>query len=262
MDIELTVNGFVDTVSFADDEIESIHIPILRKITDQAGDGKGTGVVMLGAPPGAGKSTLAAFWEMMSKREDQFVTLQSLSMDGFHYPNTVLRSTSGWRDGIKHPLIELKGAPETYDVSALVETVRRLKRGKRARWPVYDRNLHEPVPDAIMVTAPVVVIEGNWMLLDEPGWRSLSDLANLRIFLETREALVRDRLVQRKRRGGASSTTAEAHYARTDAPNIRRALENRLPADITLRLSSIDDGQHMKLVSDVDLGTPTKGVAD
>jgi pantothenate kinase len=141
----------------------------------------------------------------------------------------------------------MKGAPETYDVRALCAAVEQLKHHGTATWPRYDRNIHDPVPDAITVTAPVVVIEGNWVLLDEPNWRDLRAMADLSIFLEADEALVRERLIRRKARGGYTLPEVEAHYERSDKPNIERVLSRCLPANITLRWNTDDQDERITM---------------
>lgn len=244
MEIELTVNGFTDVVSFAETEIAAVHRPILNQLHALAAGMDRRLVVLFAAPPGAGKSTIAAFWAWLSQQDANLTPIQTLAIDGFHYPNRYLLAQSIERDGKTMPLKSIKGAPETYDVQALCQAVVALKEVAEITWPVYDRTIHDPVPDAMMVTAPIVVIEGNWVLLDEPAWRPLRDMADLGIFLAADEALVRERLIQRKARGGTPMPEVEAHYERADSPNIERVLSCSLPADIRLRWQADERGKH------------------
>ena len=85
-------------------------------------------------------------------------------MDGFHHYNVWLEA---------HNLRAYKGAPETFDVDRLAQHLRQIKEGD-GTWPQYDRQTHDPVEDAIVVTAPVVIVEGNWLLLDDERWRTLT----------------------------------------------------------------------------------------
>lgn len=52
---------------------------------------------------------------------------------------------------------------------ALCQAVAAVKNVEEITWPVNDRTIPDSVSDAMMVTAPIVVIEGNWVLLDEPA---------------------------------------------------------------------------------------------
>ena len=122
----------------------------------------------------------------------------------------------------------LKGTPESFDVTKLRQSLEAI-RTQDIPFPLYDRNLHDVVEDAISVSAPIVLLEGNWLLLDRPEWNLPGDI---RIFIDAEESLLRDRLIRRKMRGGASAEEASAHYQRTDGPNIRLCRKCRRPADI------------------------------
>lgn len=234
MELELTVSGFAERVVFADEEIDTLHRPLLLRLTRLAAAAPPPFIVLLGASAGAGKSILATFLEWLSRQHDELMPAQALSLDGFHFPNHELRQRSITRDGREYGMQDYKGAPESFDLAGLQSKLEALRRGERVRWPLYDRNIHDPVADAIAVTAPLLVVEGNYVLLDAPGWRDLRGLADFGIFLEADMALSRERLRRRKVRGGYASDLAEKHYARSDGPNTRLILKNRLPADLTL----------------------------
>ncbi len=234
MEIELTVSGFAERAVFPAAEVESLHRPLLRRLTRLAADAPAPFVVLLAAPAGAGKSILAAYWEWLSQQDDSLLTAQALSIDGFHLPNDILRQRKILRDGREHLLHDFKGAPESYDLAGLRSKLKALRQGRTTRWPLYDRNIHDPVAEAIAVRARLLIIEGNWVLLDEPGWRELSGLADFSVFLELDLALARERLRRRKQRGGYAKDWIEGHYARSDGPNTQRILTRRLPTDVTL----------------------------
>ena len=236
MKIELSINSFSDELTFPDADVNEVHRPLLNLFESRLAEANGRAVILLAAPPGAGKSSVAAFWAWLSTYDMASASVQDVGVDGFHYPRRYLESQTIVRDGQTIPLASIKGAPETYDAAALCGAVAALKSRACVRWPRYDRTVHDPVPDAIDVTAPIVVVEGNWLLLDEPPWRSLNDIADLSIYLETDEASVRDGLINRKIRGGVSRPLALTHYDTTDRPNIERANSQRLSADIELSM--------------------------
>ena len=96
------------------------------------------------------------------------------------------------------------------------------------------------VEEQLPVTDPIVLIEGNWLLLREKGWAELSHSADLTLVLRARENLLRERLLRRKMQGGLSREEAEAFYRTGDGVNIRRCLEESGPADLALLLQ--EDG--------------------
>ena len=234
MELELTVSGFADQVVFNDGEVETLHRPLLRRLTRMANDAPGPCIVLLGATAASGKSILAAFWEWLSQQDEDLMPAQALSIDGFHFPNRIMKQRSILRDGREQVMHDYKGAPESFDLAAIRGKLEALRRGERLRWPLYDRNIHDPVADAIEVTAELLIIEGNYVLLDAPGWRELRGLADFGVFLEVDKALTRERLRQRKVRGGYPDEWVVGHYARSDGPNTHLILERRLPADVTL----------------------------
>ncbi len=257
MEIELTVSGFAERAVFPDEEVEALHRPLLQRITRLAADLPAPFVVLLAAPPGAGKSILAAFWEWLAKEDDSLLLAQSLSIDGFHFPNRILKSRRIQRDGREYALHDFKGSPESYDLAGLRGKLAALRRGNAVRWPLYDRNIHDPVAEAIAVQEPLLIIEGNYVLLDAPGWRELRGLADFGIFLELDLALARERLRQRKQRGGYSRAWIEGHYARSDGPNAQRILEQRLPADVTLVWRQTSTHCGWQMVADTPTGEKT-----
>ncbi|EKJ8217380.1 nucleoside/nucleotide kinase family protein [Citrobacter sedlakii] len=225
MKIGLTVNGLDVTAHYHDDEIEIVHKPLLRQLAkiNAAHTGQRT-LIFLCAPPGTGKSTLTTFWEYLCQQDASLPTIQTLPMDGFHHYNAWLEA---------HNLRASKGAPDTFDVDKLARNLRQIREAEGA-WPQYDRQTHEPVENAIPVTAPLVIVEGNWLLLKEPRWQALAEFCDYSIFIRAPEEALRSRLIARKLAGGSSQGDAEAFYERTDGPNVRRVLQNSRSADLTL----------------------------
>ncbi|HGN9372554.1 TPA: nucleoside/nucleotide kinase family protein [Citrobacter pasteurii] len=228
MKIELTVNGLQVEAHYHDDEIENVHKPLLQQLAKiHAINSQRRTIVFLCAPPGTGKSTLTTFWEYLSRQDPGLPEIQTLPMDGFHHYNS-------WLDA--HNLRAYKGAPETFDVDKLAQNLRQIREGEGS-WPQYDRQKHDPVEEAITVTAPMVIVEGNWLLLDDERWRALAEFCDYSLFVCAPANALRTRLVGRKLAGGVSQTDAEAFYERTDGPNVRRVLEHSLPADLMLEMT-------------------------
>lgn len=238
MEYKLFVNGFETTINFNPYEVEEIHRPIISLLTELYRKKNQRILCLYAAPPGTGKSTSTALWEVLSKECKSFDEVQTLSIDGFHYPNQYLSSHSIVKSGEEISLISIKGAPETYDVILLEEQVRKISNGKKVKWPYYDRNIHNPIDNAVEVVAPIIVVEGNWVLLKEEGWSRLKDYANFSVYHDAEEHMLRNRLIERKVRGGVSIQEAEMHYKHSDSLNIKRVRENHLEADATIKWNS------------------------
>ena len=232
---ELEVNGFKYEAFFSQNEIDNIYIPLLKNITNlRQRKGKRI-IVFLAAPPATGKSTLALFLEKLSKETVNITPIQSLSLDGFHYHNDYLYSHKIIIDAIEHSLYEIKGMPETFNLKSFRQSLEKLKI-ENIKWPIYDRTIHEPVIDKVEVNADIILIEGNWLLLDEDEWRDLKSFCDYSIFIECEESLLKNRLIQRKIKGGLMQGEALEFYERTDKKNVIRVMNNRIPADLTLKM--------------------------
>lgn len=227
----LDVNGHTVEAFFTREAVEEVLDPLLRALDEMVEEKGSRLLVFLAAAPGTGKSTLASFLEARYEELDLGHMLQACGLDGFHH-------TNAWLD--EHNLRSKKGAPETFDVDAFKEKLNQLGSQSELSWPVYDRKLHEPVEDGINIEGDIVLIEGNWLLLDEEPWSELIDYADFTIMVTATEAQLKERLISRKTRGGISREDAEAHYARTDGPNIERVHTSSQEADLVLVMN--DDG--------------------
>ena len=235
MRMTLPVNGFDVEARYDDATVETVLLPLLAEIGARARAVPGRLIVFLAAPPATGKSTLAALLERLAAQAPELPRIQAVPMDGFHFHQDYILSHTVTRGGETIPMKRVKGAPDTFDVEKLRRTLLRA-RHEDVLWPGYDRRLHDVVEDATAVTAPALLVEGNWLLYDAPGWRGLPH--DFSIFIEAREALLRERLIARKMRGGLSREEALAFYRETDGPNVRLCMDRRLPADAALEMTA------------------------
>ena len=68
-------------------DLDETHLPLLRPMgTGAWRQERGRLIILLAGPSGAGKSVLAGLWEQLASQGRIDVSLQSLPMDGFHYP--------------------------------------------------------------------------------------------------------------------------------------------------------------------------------
>jgi len=235
MKIMLTINGLETEAHYSDREIETLHKPLLQHFAKIASRNSPTRtIIFLSAPPGTGKSTLTTFWEYLSRNLPDIPQIQTLPMDGFHHYNSWLQEQG---------LRASKGAPETFNVEKLAENLQKLREAE-VSWPQYDRKLHDPVEAAIQVTAPIVIVEGNWLLLDDPRWRALGKACDFSLFIDAPAHTLEQRLVNRKIAGGLTAEEAEAFYRRTDGPNVDRVLNHSREADLRLHMDE-QGGYHL-----------------
>lgn len=176
-------------------------------------------LVAVAGAPGSGKSTLA---EALAGRLDDAVLVP---MDGFHLDDRVLTARG---------LLARKGAVETFDAEGFATLVRRLAvPGSEVVFPVFDRSREIAVAGAGVV-APhhrIVVIEGNYLLLDRSPWNGLR--YDLRIWLDVPEAELERRLIARWQGHGKDARQIAAHLE-NDLANARIATRRSGWADLSL----------------------------
>jgi len=169
----------------------------------------GRRILGLVGPPGAGKSTVAQ--QLVEALGGAAVLLP---MDGFHLANVELARLG--RAG-------RKGAPDTFDAAGYVALLQRVRAQREGivYAPEFRREIEEPIASAIPIAAevPLVVTEGNYLLLDQHGWGGVRPLLDEAWFVEVDEAVRRRRLVERHMRFGRSEADARAWEAGTDQPN-------------------------------------------
>lgn len=126
-------------------------------------EGRRRFLVAIAGPPASGKSTLAT-----RLAQDIGQGSKVVAMDGFHRDND-------WLDA--HGLRDRKGAPETFDVAAFTELLEILAASEGGDVPGFDRDRDCVVPamDRVAASDRILLIEGNYLLLDRPGWRDLEN---------------------------------------------------------------------------------------
>lgn len=184
---------------------------------------------------GSGKSTLAQ--KLAQATTDRHgLACQVVAMDGFHLTNAELEARG---------LRPVKGSPPTFDAGRFIELLRRLRHSPDEAHPapIYSRKLHEPVMDALTIPPQtrVVIVEGNYLLLDEEPWRQARALLDEVWFLDVEIETCLSRVRGRHLRGGSDAATAEAKIARNDRPNAQLIWKSREAADLLIRAGMLDD---------------------
>jgi pantothenate kinase len=203
---------------------------ILRSIAEiaavvrDAADKRHRTIVGIAGSPGAGKSTIA------DALVRSIPSAALLPMDGYHLPQA--------------RLVELRrrdrmGAPDTFDVSGFLETLAELRiSGGPVFAPGFDREIEEPVPNAIAIQPEldIVVVEGNYLLHDAGGWEAAAPQLDVTFFVDVDRDLRLRRLIDRHIRFGKSPEAAHAWALGPDETNARLIEATSARADHLIRL--------------------------
>jgi pantothenate kinase len=196
----------------------------VARIAGLVAGGRRTLLGLAGAP-GSGKSTLA---QTLAEAFPGRAVI--VPMDGFHLAQAELE---------RRGLAARKGAPDTFDGAGYVALLRRLKSTASSETvyaPEFRREIEEPVAGAIAVTPdiPLVITEGNYLLLDTPPWQEVRALLDEAWYVDVDDALRRERLVQRHIAFGRSPAAARDWMQHTDEPNARQVAASRQRADAAI----------------------------
>ncbi|SFG26495.1 Panthothenate kinase [Palleronia marisminoris] len=182
--------------------------------------------VAVAGAPGSGKSTLAdQLLEQVDAEQPGRAAI--LPMDGFHYDNIYLEPRG---------LLPRKGAPETFDIGGFQSALSRLSDGSGSpvAVPVFDRTL-EIARAGARVIGPetrLVIVEGNYLLLDRPGWRDLRRYFDISVFLDVPLEVVHRRLLGRW--AALSPEAAALRVEENDLPNARQVIAGSMAADFLM----------------------------
>ena len=185
-------------------------------------------VLGIAGAPGSGKSTLVE--RLADDLNASFPGRAAiLPMDGYHFDDRLLEA---WGKRAR------KGSPDTFDVGGLVQMVQRLKANAETQIavPVFDRDIEIARAGARMIdqSAEIILVEGNYLLLDESPWSDLSGLFDLEILIDVDEAELARRLEARWVHYGLDANAIRAKLEENDLPNGRRVMRGSRTPDYRL----------------------------
>ena len=174
--------------------------------------------------PGAGKSTLAA---LVAARLG--AAAAQVPMDGLHLADVELARLGR---------LDRKGAADTFDAFGYVALLRRLRAaepGEVVYAPAFERTMEQPVAGSIPIdpSVPLVVTEGNYLLLPDAPWDRVRPLLDEAWYIEAADDEVRlERLIERHIAFGKTPEAAERWARGSDEVNARLIARSRDRADL------------------------------
>ncbi|KAL3418308.1 nicotinamide riboside kinase [Phlyctema vagabunda] len=182
-------------------------------------------LVALAGSPGSGKTTItASLVQSFNARSE--IKIQVVPMDGFHYSKAKLSTI----ESTECPF-QRRGAPFTFDAESFLLLIRKLRdesitehdEPERAIWaPSFDHAKKDPVEQDIRIPSSqqIIIIEGNYLLLDENPWNQIQDLVDETWFVSVERQTAKERLIARHIAAGIE-TNRPAAEARVESNDLR-----------------------------------------
>ncbi|RKS77813.1 hypothetical protein CLV35_1511 [Motilibacter peucedani] len=181
-------------------------------------------VLGIAGPPGGGKSTVAE--AVVAALGDRAALVP---MDGFHLAQAQLERLGR---------ADRKGAPDTFDAEGYAALLRRLRDpgGVTVYAPAFRREIEEPVAGAVAVApeVPLVVTEGNYLLLEDGPWAQVLGLLDETWLVRGDEEVRVERLIARHVRFGRSPEEAREWVLRSDEANAALVAERSATPDVVV----------------------------
>ena len=186
--------------------MEPVYSSLKSRALDlkKACDDQNRVIVVLAGPPGSGKTTIGA--KVVSRLNASTTTpfAAVVPMDGFHLSRATLDEMPNRVEAYAR-----RGASWTFDKAGVLDLVEELSKSrfetpKTIFAPSFDHTVKDPVEGGIMISPEVkfVLLEGNYLLLDEHPWSQIKGLVDEAWFVDVNPALARGRIARRHMKSG------------------------------------------------------------
>ncbi|WVZ91140.1 hypothetical protein U9M48_037347 [Paspalum notatum var. saurae] len=199
-------------------------------------------IVGLAGPPGAGKSTVASevvrrvniLWAQKHRKGsgallpiEEIATM--LPMDGFHLYRAQLDAMEDPKEAHAR-----RGAPWTFNPSLFLKCLQTLRKQGSVYAPSFDHGVGDPVENDIFVNPQhkIVIVEGNYLLLDEDVWTEIRDLFDEKWFIDIDIDVSMQRVLKRHIATGKEPAVAAWRISYNDRPNAELIMESKKNADL------------------------------
>ena len=194
-------------------EVEEIYLPLSRLLSMYVAatqrlfrvqqrflgteDAKMPYIIGIGGSVAVGKSTTARVLQALLARWPNVPKVDLITTDGFLYPNAILE---------RENLMDRKGFPESYDLSALLRFLTDVKAGRRpTRAPIYSHLVYDVVPNhwveidrpEILIVEGLNVLQAGHLPKDGGAIPFVSDFFDFSIYLDADEAVLKTWYVSR-----------------------------------------------------------------
>ena len=206
--------------------LDLIYDQLLISITERIdNDDKSRYFIALSGPPASGKSTISQ--KLANDLSAKEYNSSILQMDGFHYDDLILKEKK---------LLLKKGAPETFDVMGLINFVSRLQKEDDVVIPIFDRSLELSRSSAVIISknTKVIIVEGNYILLNSYPWCELHKFFNTTVMINCEKKILEKRLIERWENFNLPKEEIDEKVYKNDLPNGVNVLKNSIKADYIL----------------------------
>ena len=199
---------------------------LIISVTDHIDDNiKTRYFIALSGPPASGKSTISE--NLVKDLSAKGYNSSILQMDGFHYDDLILK---------ERKLLSKKGAPETFDVMGLINFVSGLHKEDEVVIPIFDRSLELSRSSAVIISknTKVIIVEGNYVLLNSYPWSELHKFFNTTVMINCEKKILEKRLIERWENFNLPKKEIDEKVYKNDLPNGVNVLKNSIAAEYIL----------------------------
>lgn len=227
--------------------MDEIYDTLAERLVPTAASGTNTSAthfVGLAGPPGAGKTTIASevakrvnkLWPEKSCAFDQQVEPPQIAvvlpMDGFHLYRHQLDSMENPKEAHAR-----RGAPWTFNPDLFLKCLKTLREQGSVYAPSFDHGVGDPVEDDIFINVQhkVVIVEGNYLLLEEGTWKEVSSMLDEKWFVDVDIDVAMERVLKRHISTGNTTEKAKQRIKYNDRPNAELIFKSKKNADLVIK---------------------------